>query len=362
MKNQEAPITFVGTLEKIIYANSDVGFLIGLFRTETNSQSLTVKGSIFNVEENDVLQIKGRWENHKVYGKQFHVLEFMPVLPQSILGIERYLASGVFKGIGKTTAKKIVSKFGDKTFDIIDKSPEKLLSISRFTKKQLQAVIESHEENKGLREVMSFLHGLEISQSYAQKIFHKYGLSSISRIQDNPYQITEITGIGFLIADSIARKTGFDKDSIERAIAGLLYTFDQLVAQGHTCFPGNDLILQTSENLDISPSSLEKAAEQLYKEHYLLKRKTRTQHDSGNQLVTTPLFYKAEQQIVENLLRILESEAFTVFENHGSLIRQKEEKIGIKLHPIQKEAIQAALENKVLIITGGAWNRKNHNY
>ncbi|MGK5095150.1 ATP-dependent RecD-like DNA helicase [Deltaproteobacteria bacterium TL4] len=354
MMSQEE-VTLVGTLERIIYENPEAGFLIGHFLQEKSSTPITIKGTLFNIALHDTLQLKGRWENHKVYGTQFGVTEFMPVLPTSLEGMERYLASDVFKGIGKRTAKRIVKTFGEQTFDIIDNSPEELLKkVPRFNKKHFNAIMAVREDQKGIREVMSFLHGLGISQSYAYKIFNKYGFSAVPLIQTNPYQLTEIQGIGFLIADTIARKIGFDENSIERATAGGLYMLEQLASQGHTCYPRALLVQKTHEELKIDVEVLEKAITQSLNDRFLKKHTgSSSPAKSGNELIARPRYYYAEQRIAENLYRVMSSQAFTSFEHETFLIRKKEAQLNITLDPVQREAIAAALKHKVLIITGG---------
>ena len=218
----EDDVNLVGTLEKIVYSNPENGFLIGTFLTENSARPITVKGIVFNTHERETLRLKGYWENHKVYGRQFSIREFMPVEPTSVEGMVRYLSSEVFKGIGEKTAQHIVNKFGKDTFKIIDSSPELLSKVKGVRKKQQKSLLAAWDEQRGLRDVMTFLRGVGISHSYAQRIFAKNGLNSIPLIKANPYQLTDIPGIGFLTADGIARNLGFNKNSPHRAAAGLL--------------------------------------------------------------------------------------------------------------------------------------------
>jgi len=349
----EDDVSLVGTLEKIVYSNPENGFLIGTFLTENSTRSITVKGIVFNTRERDTLRLKGYWENHKVYGRQFSIREFMPVEPTTVEGMVRYLSSEVFKGIGEKTAKHIVNKFGKDTFKIIDSSPELLSKVKGIGKKQRKSLLAAWDEQRGLRDVMTFLRGVGISHAYAQRIFSKNGLNSIPLIKANPYQLTDITGIGFLTADGIARNLGFDKNSPHRAAAGLLYMLEQQALNGHTCFPRQALLEKTAQELDIDAEMLKSSIRQLLDDSLLYSEKIQDKNVDEKELIYRPRFYKAEQRVAENIYRILNSEAYTVFEGESSLIDEQEQKVGLKLDPAQREAVEAALQHKVLIITGG---------
>ena len=346
-------VSLVGTLEKILYTNPENGFLIGTFLTENSIRTITVKGIVFNTHEHETLRLKGSWENHKIYGRQFSIHEFMPVEPTSEEGMVRYLSSEVFKGIGKKTAERIVKKFGKDTFKIIDSSPKLLSKVKGVGRKQQKSLLEAWDDQRGLRDVMTFLRGVGISHAYAQRIFAKNGLNSIPLIKANPYQLTDIPGIGFLTADGIARNLGFDNNSPHRADAGLLYMLEQQALNGHTCFPRRDLLEKTVQELNIDSSMLESSIRQLLEDRLLNSDKIEDASGIEQELVSRPRFYKAERRVAENIFRILNSEAYTVYEGESYLIEEQERKVGLKLDPAQREAVEAALQHKVLIITGG---------
>ena len=349
----EDNVNLVGTLEKILYSNLENGFLIATFLVENTTKPITVKGIVFNTHERETLLLKGCWENHKVYGRQFSIREFMPVEPTSEEGMVRYLSSKVFKGIGEKTAQHIVNKFGKNTFKIIDISPESLSKVKGVGKKQRKSLLAAWDEQRGLRDAMTFLRGVGISHAYAQRIFAKNGLNSIPLIKTNPYKLTDIEGIGFLTADGIARNLGFDKNSPHRAVAGLLYMLEQQALNGHTCFTRQALLEKTSQELDIKLEILETSTQQLLDDSLLYSEKFQFMNADEEELIFRPRFYKAEQRIAENIYRILNSDAYTVFEGESSLIEEQQRKVGLQLDPAQKEAVEAALKHKVLIITGG---------
>ena len=265
----------------------------------------------------------------------------------------RYLSSKVFKGVGEKTAGRIVDKFGEDTFKIIDNSPELLSEVKGIGKKQKKSLLSAWDNQKGLRDVMTFLRGVGISYSYAQLIFAKNGLNSIPIIKSNPYQLTNIPGIGFLSADIVARKLGFENNSPYRASAGILYTIEQQANNGHTCFPKNELIKLTSEELNIESEMLKSSVKQLLSDNILKIYEIEDLNGLKHEYVSRTRLFEAEKRVAENIFRILKSKAYTVFDRETSMIEEQELKVGLKLDPVQIKAVEAALKNKVLIITGG---------
>ena len=346
-------VTLIGTLEKILYSNPENGFIIGTFLTENTIRPVTVKGIVYNNVVHETLNLKGNWENHKIYGRQFSFREFMPVAPTSEEGMIRYLSSEIFKGIGKKTAQRIVNKFGNDTFKIIDSSPELLSKIKGVNKKQQKSLLNSWEEQRGLRDVMTFLRGVGISHSFAQRIYAKHGMNSIPLIKANPYLLTDISGIGFLTADGIAHNLGFDKNSPHRAAAGLLYMLEQQVLNGHTCYPLPDLLEKTAPELLIDKTILEESLNQLIEDRLIYCAEQNDENGERQKFIARMRYYRAEQRIAENIFRILKSKAYTIFESESSLIEEQERKVGLKLDEAQREAVNAVLKYKVLIVTGG---------
>ena len=346
-------VTLIGTLEKILYSNPENGFIIGTFLTENTIRPVTVKGIVYNNVVHETLNLKGNWENHKIYGRQFSFREFMPVAPTSEEGMIRYLSSEIFKGIGKKTAQRIVNKFGNDTFKIIDSSPELLSKIKGVNKKQQKSLLNSWEEQRGLRDVMTFLRGVGISHGFAQRIYAKHGMNSIPLIKANPYLLTDISGIGFLTADGIAHNLGFDKNSPHRAAAGLLYVLEQQVLNGHTCYPLPDLLEKTAPELLIDKTILEESLNQLIEDRLIYCAEQNDENGERQKFIARMRYYRAEQRIAENIFRILKSKAYTIFESESSLIEEQERKVGLKLDEAQREAVNAVLKYKVLIVTGG---------
>lgn len=347
-------ISLVGTIDRVVYEQAETGFMIANFIPEGKSDPITIKGTIFNVGEQSLIEVKGRWETHKTYGKQLAVAEFAPVLPKTTVGIERFLSSDI-PGIGEKTAERIVKAFGEDTFKIIDESPEELLTVNKFTRKQLDMLLEVWEEKREERDTLTFLHECGCSTAQALKIVQHYGLSAIPVMKSNPYQITEIHGIGFLIADQLARNLGFDENSPERAIAAVLYMLTQFSHNGHTCYPRPLLKEQTSKELKIKLEIVDTAISQLVADQ-LIKSKVlppAVQDGDPIEMIAHKRLFNAERTIAEELTRVFQSDAFTHFDDPEHIIERIQRKIGIHLDPVQWDAVTAALKHKVLIITGG---------
>ncbi|MDH4224553.1 MAG: ATP-dependent RecD-like DNA helicase [Deltaproteobacteria bacterium] len=343
--------TLTGTLERITYQNPENHFLIGRLLCEGQRQTVTIKGSLFNVFEGQALKLWGKWEEHHSYGKQFNVSGFAAVEPTSLAGIERYLASGVIKGVGKAWAQRIVKAFGAETLDIIDSEPEKLLEVPKMSRKILENIRESWEEQKAVREIMVFLHSLGISQAYADRIFRTYGFSGFAVLKENPYRLAmDVSGIGFRIADGIAAKLGIDRLSPQRAEAGVVYTLEETAGEGHTCYPKEKLVDRAAEILEIPRDNVLQAVASLQDDNLL---KPYPPEQSPNPRLFRPRMDRAERNIAASLTRILQGPPFTAVKDIPARLAAMEHENAILLDPQQKKAVTAALDHKVLILTGG---------
>ena len=342
--------TLVGTLEHITFQNPESGFLVGRLQPEGAKQTVTVRGAMFNVREGQTVKVWGRWEEHRDYGLQFDVKDFLVVEPTSLEGMQRYLAS-VVKGIGEKTAERIVKAFGAETFEVIDNTPEKLLEVPKFPRKALASLKASWAEHKALRDIMSFLHGQGISQHFADKIFDTYGFSAVEVIRENPYRLAmDIERIGFRTADLIARRMGMPVDAPQRAEAGLVYVLDETTAQGHAGMPVDELVAQAAEVLDIAPQVVQGALKTLLGDGLL-----RLYEDAGGAApcLFRPRYDRAEADIVKHLRRMQGAAAFSTFRDMSARLDALEKTSGLYLAQEQRTAVQAALSDKVLIITGG---------
>jgi exodeoxyribonuclease V alpha subunit len=343
--------TLVGTLDRITYQNPDNGFLVGRFVRERDANPVTIRGNFTNVHEGETLKLLGNWDDHPRFGHQFLVESYEITEPTSLEGIERFLAASL-KGIGPVLAKRIVKTFGARTFEIIDTQPELLLEVPKFSGKVLEGVKAAWQEHRAVREILVFLHGLGISAGFADRIFRTYGLMTQPLVKDNPYRLAlEVKGIGFRTADGIARALGIAADAPARMEAGVLQVLDEVVSEGHTGLPRPELIARAAEMLEVDPARVAPAATRLEGDG-LLKCLPGAAED-GADLLMRPRLFKAEAAIAAGLRRILAGRPLTRLADVPGLLAGMERAGGLYLADEQRGAVLAALEHKVLIVTGG---------
>ena len=242
-----------GVLERITYANEETGYTIARVATErTGPDLLTVVGPLLGAQVGESLRLTGRWSSHPKYGKQFQADSFTTVLPATIQGIRRYLGSGLIKGIGPMMAERMVAHFGVEILTIIEEQPGRLVEVHGLGPKRTRRIAEAWEEQKAIKEVMVFLSEVGVSTSIAARIYKRYAEDSISVVRSEPYRLaSEVWGIGFKTADTIAQAVGIPDDSPERIKAGLQYTLSQAADNGHCYLPEPDLIRDAAKILEI---------------------------------------------------------------------------------------------------------------
>ena len=251
--NHPTLVNLQGQIEKITYTNQENGYTIAKLKVYGQRDLVTVIGNMMAPTPGEILKLKGEWANHPKYGKQFKIVQYKTSVPASVYGIQKYLGSGLIKGIGPVMAKRITKEFGKQTFSVIENDPDKLIEVEGIGKKRVEMIKNAWEEQKEVREVMLFLQTHGVSSGYATKIFKQYGDNSIQVIRDNPYRLaTDIFGIGFVTADNIAEKLGFDKNSKLRAEAGIFYVLYQLADEGHVYYPYEPLIDRCRGILEVS--------------------------------------------------------------------------------------------------------------
>ncbi|MBI3993823.1 MAG: ATP-dependent RecD-like DNA helicase [Candidatus Lambdaproteobacteria bacterium] len=342
--------TLEGILEHITYQNPESGFLVGRLQPEGARQTVTVRGAMFNVREGQTVKVWGRWEEHRDYGLQFDVKEFLVIEPTSLEGMQRFLSSMV-KGIGEKTAERIVKAFGAETFQVIDATPDRLREVPKVSGAMLASLKAAWAEHKALRDIMPFLYGQGISPHFADKIFKTYGFSAVEVIRENPYRLAmDIERIGFRTADLIARRMGMPLDAPQRAEAGLLHVLDEMIGQGHVGMPREELVAQAAQVLEIDPRIVQGAVQTLLGDGLL-----RLYEDAGGEppCLFRPRYERAEASIVKHLLRIQRGAAFSTFRDVAARLDALEKASGLYLADEQRAAVHAALNDKVLIITGG---------
>ncbi len=241
-----------GYIESIVFTESEKGFTVARLKEPKKKELTCIVGVMPSVQPGETIHCKGGWKIHPEYGQQFEVKSFTIKAPTDLLGIQKYLESGMIKGIGPVYAERIVKCFGLETLEVIDKSPDRLLEVPGIGGKRVEKIKACWQDQQSIREVMIFLRGHGVSPSYAQKIFKNYGDKSIEKVRTNPFQLAkEIHGIGFKTADSIAQGLGIPTDSPARIDAGIEHTLWELSNDGHVCYPLQSLIPEVEEILQV---------------------------------------------------------------------------------------------------------------
>jgi exodeoxyribonuclease V alpha subunit len=347
--------TLEGVLERITFQNDENGYTIAKILPKGKIQPVTVVGALAGVQVGESLVLTGIWINHHQYGRQFEVKSYQVRYPATLEGIRKYLGSGLIKGVGPVTAKKIVDYFELKTLDVLDQTPEKILEVPGIGPSKADLIGKAWIEQQQIKEVMLFLQGNGVSASLAIKIYKQYGDQSIQIVKETPYRLArDIFGVGFKTADQIARKMGLAMDSPERIQTGLLYALGNLSNEGH-CFATSEQLLAVTVPL------LELPKELCFAQIEILIGQVAIIEEQG--MLYLPPFYHAEKGVANKLLRIKSSSldrlgsfkkvnwqlAFTVVDKSSN----------IRLTDQQKLAIQTALTEKVSVLTGGPGTGKS---
>lgn len=341
-------VEIIGTVEEIIFKNEQNGYAV----LELNSKrdTITVVGYMPFVGIGETLKVEGEWMVHPDYGEQVKVSKYETIAPSTLYGMERFLSSGLIRGIGPVMAKKIVSKFGVDSLNIIESHPEKLLDIPGIGEERVKMISESYEQQKTLRYVMVFLQGYGISTTNAIKIYRQYGDDSIELIKQNPYRLSdEIFGIGFRTADKIARAMGVDLHSGYRISSGTKYVLIQYASNGHTYVPLELLLKETARLLEVSE-------EEVYDSLVLLaqseKVKFETFEDGSHGVYYIPYFV-AENNTADKILNMTLTDVKPEDIDIENEIWKIESDMGIHLADNQRIAVLESVKNSILVITGG---------
>ncbi|MEW6235348.1 MAG: helix-hairpin-helix domain-containing protein [Candidatus Omnitrophota bacterium] len=291
-----------GLIERITYFNDETGYTVARVKVYGRHDLDTVVGTMHELNPGEIIQMKGEWSTHPKFGEQFKIVYYESKVPASVTGIQRYLGSGLIKGIGPVMAKRIVAKFGEKTLDMIERDANRLVEVEGIGKKRVEMISKAWEEQKEIRQVMIFLQSHGVSSAYATKIFRQYGNASISVVKENPYRLaTDIFGIGFVTADRIAVKLGFAKDSDLRAQAGILYVLNQLSDEGHVYYP-YELLMEESEKIwEIPTGIIENALHVITLERRVVIEKL----SDGTKAVYLAKFHLAEISIASRIKALL---------------------------------------------------------
>jgi exodeoxyribonuclease V alpha subunit len=354
-----------GTVERITYYSEEDGYTVARFQPEGRSDLITVVGNLMSVNVGESLRLEGFWKSHPQYGRQFQVVNYQTVLPATVEGIRKYLGSGLIKGIGPVTARRIVKHFGLDTLDIIEHHPRRLREVLGVGKKRVEMITRAWEEQRHIKEVMLFLQSHDVSTSLAVKIYKQYGDAALDVVREDPYRLArDIYGIGFLTADKIARKMGLPTDSPQRVAAGIAYVLSQLADEGNVYAPQGRLVKEATEILDVPPDLVETGVSRLEEEEQIHREEITysIQDQPGvaireEKAVYLLPFYYGEVGVANRLRTLVNVErsrlAFYQSANWERVFAHLAERTSQPLNARQQEAVRTALTNKVTVLTGG---------
>lgn len=338
-----------GTVDTIIFASQDNRFTVLKLSPEKLSTQITVTLNGIAPLIGQLLEIEGEWVKHPKFGQQFKATTYKTVAPTEISGIEKFLASGAINGIGPAMAKKIVAEFGEKTLEIIAKSPNELLKVPGIGKKTAEKISTSYLEQSELTEIMVWLENHGISNTYAGKIFAKYGSFAIDIMEKDIYRLfQDIEGIGFLTADKLAFNLGIQREDKRRIISGIDYALMQLCNNGHCCIPEMALVDKTAKILQVNNQIIFTILKERIDNGSL-----NTEVVGGETLIYPPYLYYAEKKVAMRLLQLQQATEPLSEDNLSLFIKVWEKDNQIQLAQKQKEAIKACLHHGVLVLTGG---------
>ncbi|MBA7625606.1 ATP-dependent RecD-like DNA helicase [subsurface metagenome] len=342
-----------GHIESITYTNEENGYTIARVKAQGIDKPVTVIGNLVSPTPGETIRMKGEWSRHPKYGRQFKIVSYQSSVPAAVEGIEKYLGSGLIKGIGPEMAKRIVQRFGEKTLSVIENEAEKLTQVEGIGKKRIEMIRAAWDEQKEIRGVMIFLRSHDVSPGYAAKIFRQYGNHSIEVVTENPYRLAEdIFGIGFLTADRIAANMGFARDSEERAEAGILHVLSQCVDEGHVCYPSVPLLQKCQKILQIDREIIARNLDRLIRNEKLILDQLQGLPE-GEKALYLPPYYVSETGIAANLAGLQEHPKGIRQIDSERALQWVQQRLDITLAENQVKAIENALENKLLVVTGG---------
>ncbi len=331
------------------FANEEDAWSVVVVALADSGREVTAVGNFAGVQPGETLRLAGRWTVHPRFGEQFQVESFSTVAPATLAGIERYLGSGLVKGVGKELASRLVKKFGLETLAVIDTTPRRLREVDGIGAARSRQIIEAWTAQRAIRDVMIFLQSYGVSTGLAARIWKLYGDRAIQAIRENPYRLAaEVEGVGFKTADGIAKNLGIPPDSPHRAEAGVRFVLGQAAADGHVVAPVQTIVAQTAALLSVEPSICGKAVETLAARGGLV-----LEHAADGPLAGLPSLVRAEEEAARLLARLASSPPLPIAANAPAEISRWESRRRIELSALQRDAVARGISEKVLVITGG---------
>jgi exodeoxyribonuclease V alpha subunit len=338
-----------GYIENIVFAGD--GFTVARLKEPRKQELTSIIGALPSLQPGETVRCIGEWKHHPSFGRQFQVQEFESKEPSDLLGIQKYLESGLIKGIGPAYAERIVQCFGIDTLKIIDSSPHRLKEVPGIGPKRIETIQECWHQQKGIREVMIFLKSHGVTTGFAQKIYKAYGEESIEKVKQDPFALArDIGGIGFKIADQIAQKIGIPASSATRVQAGIEHLLWELSNDGHTCFPETELKVQAAGMLQLGEDLVQENINASVRNGGLIR---------DREMIWLKPFYHAEVGISRELRRLQTAPCNLRHVQVEKALHWVEEQLKLEFAPEQKTAIAQSIQEKFHIITGGPGTGKS---
>jgi exodeoxyribonuclease V alpha subunit len=346
-----------GVVERLTFHSSETGYTVARFKVPRTSELITVVGNFAEIQPGQTLHLQGNWRDHPKYGPQFQVAQYRETKPATLTGLEKYLGSGLIKGIGPVTAKRIVAHFGLETLEVIETQIERLAEVPGIAGKRVEMIQAAWLAQKTIKDVMLFLQSHGVSTTYAVKIYKQYGDQSIEVVQRNPYQLaTDVYGIGFVTADAIARNLGIPPDSEFRYRSGIIQVLQEAAEEGHCFLPQPELADRTVKRLTVTDhqpvtETIATLVLQMAKDGELVLHQSAD--ESEPLLCYSPPFYGAEYRLAERLQYLLMEPLTVDLPRVQRWIDRFVEKTGLQLSEQQRQAVEMAASRRVMILTGG---------
>lgn len=338
-----------GLVERVTFHSPDTGFCVLRVKVRGHRELVAVLGSAASIQPGEFIQCSGRWDNSRDHGMQFKTTFLKVMPPSSIEGIEKYLGSGMIKGIGPHFAKKLVKAFGEDVFDVIEEKPERLLELNGIGPKRVERITSGWSDQKAIREIMVFLQSNGVGTSRAVRIYKTYGADAIPLVSENPYRLAkDIKGIGFKTADQIAEKLGIEKTAMIRARAGISYTLTEAVSEGHCGLPEADLLPAAEKLLEIPTTILNDALQLELQDETVI-----ADNMSDQRCIFLGHLWHSEKLIAKRLKILATGKPYWPEIDTDTAIPWIEKKLNVTLADSQRRAVKKAVTSKVMVITGG---------
>ncbi|MBR2736686.1 MAG: ATP-dependent RecD-like DNA helicase [Firmicutes bacterium] len=338
-----------GRLADIIFRNNENFYTVAVFENDEEMDQFTGVGNMPEAVEGLTYELTGEWKTHARFGEQFSIRHCVEVMPDSTEAVRQFLMSGVFRGVKRKMADRIIRRFGEATLEILGEEPEKLEEIDGIGKKTAAKIAEDYRNHMEFAEIAIFFANHGISSDYAMKMYKKYKSDTVKIVMENPYRlVSDIRGFGFRKADEVAGRLGFDHESQFRIQSGLHYVLAGLISRGNTCAPLRECCLNTAELLGVSSEQVEEAADFL-----AMDQQVRIVEREGRMFLYPSIYYRAESRVASRIISMADRNVKALQSDVEGLIRRSEADAGIELEEKQKEAVRMAAESGICVITGG---------